>query len=300
MLNHYFILISGLCLFAFSIYLFVSTLLHTDQDMQALSFALGDEQKNSSSSIINFSRPLVKNFTLKYAIQIKSKKYRKKVQHKITTAGLATELNIDEFIGLQVLWGVGFPLFLIVLNFALQMGIPLVGVIGVGFLGFLFPSFHCKNQKQQRYLSIVVDLPFFIDLLSLSIEAGLDFIGAIQRISEKLGDDRVLCQELKVVLKDIKLGSSRQKALKGLMDRLDIPEVTSFCSMIIDADETGASISTVLQEQSKQMRAERLSRAEKAGATASQAILLPMVMFIVPAIFLVVFAPVILQFIYGN
>lgn len=300
MLNHYFILFSGLGLFAFSVYLFISTLLHTDKDMQALSFALGDEQKGSSSPIINFSRPLVKNFTLKYAVQIKSKKYRKKVQHKIITAGLEAELNTDEFIGLQILWGTGFPLFLVVLNFALQMGLPLIGIIGIGFLGFLFPSFHCKNQKQQRYLSIVEDLPFFIDLLSLSIEAGLDFIGAIQRISEKLQDDRILCKELKVVLKDIKLGSSRQKALKGLMNRLDIQEVTSFCSMIIDADDTGASISKVLKEQSKQMRTERLSRAEKAGATASQAILLPMVLFIVPAIFLVVFAPVILQFIYGS
>lgn len=300
MLNHYFILISGLSLFAFSVYLFVFTLLHTDQDMQALSFALGDEKQSSASPIINFSRPLVKNFTLKYALQIKSKKYRKKVQKKITTAGLETELNVNEFIGLQFLWGIGFPLFLLVLNFALQMGIPILAVIGIGFLGFLLPSLHCKNNKQKRYLSIIEDLPFFIDLLSLSIEAGLDFIGAIQRISEKLGDDRILCKELKVVLKDIKLGSSRQKSLNGLMDRLDIQEVTSFCSMIIDADETGASISKVLKEQSKQMRVERLSRAEKAGATASQAILLPMVLFIVPAIFLVVFSPVILQFIYGN
>ncbi|MBE8221684.1 MAG: type II secretion system F family protein [Bdellovibrionales bacterium] len=300
MLNHYFILISGLILFSFSVYLFVSTLLHTDKDMQALSFALGDERKNSDSPIINFSRPLVKNFTLKYAIQIKSEKYRKKVNQKIITSGLEQELTVDEFIGLQILLGIGFPLFLIVLNFALQMGLPIIGVIGVGFLGFLFPNFHCKNNKQKRYFSIIEDLPFFIDLLSLSIEAGLDFIGAIQRISDKLGDDRVLCKELKVVLKDIKLGSSRKKSLKGLMDRLDIPEVTSFCSMIIDADDTGASISKVLNEQSKQMRGERLSRAKKAGATASQAILLPMVLFIVPAIFLVVFAPVILQFMYGG
>ncbi|MBE8163173.1 MAG: type II secretion system F family protein [Bdellovibrionaceae bacterium] len=300
MLNHYFILISGLILFAFSVYLFVYTLLHTDQDMQALSFALGDERQSSASPIINFSRPLVKNFTLKYAIQIKAKKYREKIEKQIITAGLENELTVDEFIGLQFLWGVGFPLFLLVLNFALQMGIPTPLVIGIGFLGTLFPNFHCQNSKKKRHLSIIEDLPFFIDLLSLSIEAGLDFIGAIQRISEKLGDDRILCKELKIVLKDIKLGSSREKALKSLMHRLDIPEVTSFCSMIIDADKTGASISKVLNEQSKQMRGNRLSRAEKAGATASQAILLPMVLFIVPAIFLVVFAPVILQFMYGK
>lgn len=300
MLNHYFILISGLSLFAFSVYLFVSTLLYADKDMQVLDFASGDEREKSQSAIINFSRPLVKSLSLKYAVKIKSKKYRKKVQHSIATAGLGAEIEVDEFIGLQLLWGISFPLFLFVLNFALQINMSTTMILCVGLLGFFFPNLHCQNHKKKRYLSIIEDLPFFIDLLSLSIEAGLDFIGAIQRISEKLGDDRVLCKELKLVLKDIKLGSSRKKALQALMTRLDIPEVTSFCSMIVDADETGASISKVLKEQSKQMRSERLSRAEKAGATASQAILLPMVLFIVPAIFLVVFAPVVLQFMYGK
>jgi tight adherence protein C len=82
--------------------------------------------------------------------------------------------------------------------------------------------------------------------------------------------------------------------------RLDIPEITSFVAVLIDADATGASISKVLKEQSEQIRLERFVRAEKAGARASQALLVPMILFILPAVFIIVFGPVIIQFMYGG
>src|SRR5690606_3875816 len=143
------------------------------------------------------------------------------------------------------------------------------------------------------------DLPFFIDLLALSTEAGLDFINALQRIVDK-AEDSVLAEEISIVLKDIKLGSSRNDALKALALRLDIPEITSFVAVVNDADFTGAPIAKVLKDQSIQMRMERFVRAEKAGAKASQLILVPMIMFVLPAVFIVVFAPVLLQFFYGG
>ena len=101
-------------------------------------------------------------------------------------------------------------------------------------------------------------------------------------------------------MKDIKLGSSRSDALKALSSRLDIPEVTSFVAVVVDADQTGASVAGVLKDQSEQMRMERFMRAEKAGAAASQAILMPMIFFILPAVFIMVFGPVILNFVYGG
>ena len=97
-------------------------------------------------------------------------------------------------------------------------------------------------------------------------------------------DNSVLADELRIVLKDIKLGSSRADSLRAMARRLDIPEVTSFVAVVIDADSTGASISQVLKDQSEQMRLERFVRAEKAGAQASQKMLIPMMMFILPAL----------------
>jgi tight adherence protein C len=155
------------------------------------------------------------------------------------------------------------------------------------------------NMRKERYNSIIIDLPFFVDLLALSTQAGADFMGAIQRISDA-AENSLLAKEFDKVLRDTRLGSTREQALKNMARRLDIAEVTSFVNVLTDADATGASIGDVLKEQSEQMRLERFVRAEKAGARASQAILLPMMMFIIPAVFIMVFAPVGLQFIYGG
>ena len=293
------ILISGLGLAAFSVYLACSALLTNNTDAQALAWASGDEPAKSKSALVNFSRPLIHSFTLQHAVRIKSPSYRKNVERRILTAGLSQELNVNEYIGLQILWGVMFPIVMLILNFALQLGLPYVGCIGIGFLGFVYPNFYCMQEKRKRYTAVVIDLPFFIDLMALSTEAGLDFMGALQRIVDKAADG-VLAEEFRIVLKDIKLGSSRREALARLADRLDIPEITSFAAVVRDAEETGASIAQVLKDQSIQMRLERFVRAEKAGARASQAILLPMMFLILPAVFIMVFAPVVLQFMYGG
>jgi tight adherence protein C len=167
------------------------------------------------------------------------------------------------------------------------------------FVGTYLPHYYCAQQKAQRYVAVVSDFPFFIDLLALSTKAGLDFISAIQRIVDKSGES-VLAEEFRLVLRDIKLGSSRSEALRGMSDRLEINEVTSFISVLIDADATGGSISKVLRDQSQQMRLERFVRAEKAGARASQTMLIPLMIFILPAVFIMVFGPVALQFFYGG
>ncbi len=294
-----FLLFSGLGLAAASIYLFTNALLANNYDAKALAWASGNEPAKSKSGFVNFSRPLVHNFTLQHALKIKSPTYRKRVAKKLLTAGLSNELNVDEFIGLQILWGVMAPILLVILNLTMQLGYPYSLCIALGALGVYFPHLYCKLQTQQRYVSVVVDLPFFIDLLALSTEAGLDFMAAIQRIVDK-AENSVLADELSIVLKDIKLGSSRSEALRSLAARLDIAEITSFVAVVNDADQTGASIAQVLKDQSNQMRLERFVRAEKAGARASQLMLLPMIAFIMPAVFIVVFAPVVLQFFYGG
>lgn len=293
------LLFAALFLGAFAVYSFVSTLLKKNDDEQSLVWASGDEPVKSKSPVIEFSRPLVHQFTLKHAMRIKATNYREKVKKKILTAGLAGEINVDEFIGIQILWGILLPALLWVFNFTFEQGNPTWMIFGLGALGFAFPHFYTNSEKQKRYNSVIVDLPFFVDLLALSTEAGLDFIGAIQRITDK-AQNSVLADELRHSLKDIKLGRSRAEALRDLQARLDIPEITSFVSVIVDADATGASISSVLKDQSVQMRLERFVRAEKAGAKASQTILLPLMLFILPAVFIMVFGPVILQFYYGK
>ena len=294
-------LIAGLLTAGVAVYLFSSALLAGKPGESQLSWASGNEPVKSKNGVINMCRPLVHQFTLHYAAKIKSVKYRKKIQALIKVGGLASEMNEDEFIGLQIFLGFAMPVFLLIMNFSLDLGFSPVILIGLGLVGFLMPELHCKGAKKQRELSVRIDMPFFIDLLALSVEAGLDFFGAIQKIVDKAeGQNSVLAEELKIVLRDIKIGSSKTDALKELAARLDMQEMTSFVAVLIDAEATGASISTVLKDQSVQMRLERFVRAEKAGAQASQLILLPLMLFILPAVFVMVFGPVVVQMVYGG
>lgn len=291
----------GLVVAATAVYLFASSLLANNSDKQQLSWANNSEPVKSKSSIINFSRPLVHQFTLQYALKIKNFEYRKKIRRILMTGGLSRELNEDEFIGLQFLWGVMFPVMLFIMNFALQMGIhPMILVI-IGLGGYKLPEIHASGERKRRELSVRIDMPFFVDLLALSVEAGLDFFSAIQKIVDKSsGKDSVLSEELSIVLQEIKIGSSKQQALKDMAERLDMSEMTSFVAVLIDAEQSGASIAQVLKDQSVQMRLERFVRAEKAGARASQAILVPLMLFILPAVFVMVFGPVAISFITGG
>lgn len=295
----FFILLSGLSLAALSVYLFSTAIFTNNADADALAWAADTQPAKSKSGLINLSRPLIHNFTLQHALRVKRPNYRESIRRKLLTAGLSQELNVDEFIGMQILWGLMFPIVLLILNFALQMGFPWWMCVVMGLIGFLFPHIYCLQERKRRYVAVVVDLPFFIDLMALSTEAGLDFMGALQRIVDK-AEDSVLANEFQLVLKDIKLGSSRREALTSLADRLDIPEITSVVAVVRDAEETGASIAQVLKDQSVQMRLERFVRAEKAGAKASQAMLIPLMFLILPAVFLMVFSPVVLQMFYGG
>lgn len=293
------LLFGSLILTGISVYFFVSVLLGTNNDKDLLAWASGDERPKPKSKVIASSLPLVHQFTLKYAIKVKDINYRKNIERILLTAGMSRELSIDEYIGLRFLYGIMFPLLLMIMNFALEMELPVLFLVGLVPLGYKLPDIHTKGVRNSRIQSVRVDLPFFIDLLALSTEAGLDFIGAIQRIVDK-AENSVLANELAIVLQDIKLGSSRIDSMKRLAQRLDMGEITSFVAVLADADATGASIAQVLKDQSIQMRLERFVRAEKAGARASQLILIPIVLFILPAVFIMVFGPVALQFNQGG
>ena len=294
------ILLSAMAFSAGAAYLISSVLLRQSDESKALSWLDGKEPEKSKHSLIQFSRPLVHNFTLKHVNRIKAKKYRQKVEKKILTAGLRKELNVDEFIGLQILWGLAFPALFFLFNLLLELGFPPLMTLFISAVGFYFPHAYCNSQKKKRYFSIIGDLPVFVDILALSTEAGLDFMGAIQKIIEKAPKDSVLAEEFYILLKDTKLGQSRREALGALDKRVDVPELSSVVAVIKDSEETGASISSALKAKSEQMRFERFARAEEMGSKASQKILLPMMFLIVPAIFIVIFAPVGLQFLGGG
>ncbi|MEK6772485.1 MAG: type II secretion system F family protein [Bdellovibrionota bacterium] len=296
-----FLLYGGLLFGGLSVYLFISALMSNNADKQNLSWANNSEPEKTDRALIKMSRPLVHQFTLQHALRIKNLTYRKRIKQIIKTAGISRILNEDEFIGMQILWGIMIPLFVLVMNFALELDLSYLAILAMMPFGFYAPIMDASAQKKIRTQNVREHLPFYIDLLALSVEAGLDFFAAIQMLVDKAEVKKsVLAEELSLVLKDVQLGAAKATALKEFAERLDMSEVTSFVAVLVDSEASGAPISRVLKEQTVQMRLERFVRAEKAGARASQALLIPMMVFIVPAVFIMVFGPVAISFMYGG
>ncbi len=224
---------------------------------------------------------------------------RKTYRRKLITAGLKDELTADEFISFKFFNIVFFPILILLGNALGNLEVGQVYVYVSAPLGFFFPDLWVNSRISARQKQVLNQLPFVVDLLALSTEAGLDFIGAIGKVVEKARPSPLI-DELSQLLKEIKVGSSRADAMREMALRLGMTQINSFVAILISADQMGASIGKILRQQSEQIRIERMLRAEKAGAAASQKIIFPVVFCIVPAVMLMIFGPVFISFIGGG
>ncbi|TMA41570.1 MAG: type II secretion system F family protein [Deltaproteobacteria bacterium] len=142
-----------------------------------------------------------------------------------------------------------------------------------------------------RQRAIVRGLPYGIDLLTLAVEAGLDFTAALAKVVEK-GPKGPLAEELSVAIRELRMGKIREDALRQLARRVDLPPLTSFVQALVQADRMGTPLGKVLRVLSTQMRNERTQRAEKLANEAPVKLVLPLVFFIFPTLFLVLFGPI--------
>ena len=158
----------------------------------------------------------------------------------------------------------------------------------------LYPNAWLNSLVAKRHLEILKALPNVLDLLTLSVEAGRDFLTALRDIVGRRQRD-ALNEELRRALHEIQLGKSRQAALKEMAQRVRQPELTTVLNSIIQADELGVSIGQLLRVQGDQLRAKRFSLAEKLANEAPVKILFPIVVFIFPCVFLVLMGPLVAQ-----
>jgi len=151
-----------------------------------------------------------------------------------------------------------------------------------------------RSAIRRRHLSIQRSLPFVLDLLTLSVEAGMDFISALQR-NCKLRRLDPLNEELLRMTKEIQVGSSRKEALRNMATRVRQPDLKAVAGALIQADELGVSIGAMLRIQSEQLRSRRFDRAEKLAAEAPVKMLGPLMLCIFPAVFIILLGPVLCQ-----
>lgn len=235
-------------------------------------------------------------------------KLRADLKDKLVSAGKAEALSAGEFLAIQL-----FSLFggtLIGIYFALMLeetrevtrlvdGVRQVSAESVYFLemipvcaivGFVLPLINLKDQIARRQRAIRRVLPYALDLLTLAVEAGLDFTAALQRIAQKLGGNP-LHDEVQRLVRDLQMGKTRREGLKDLGERVALDDLKLVLGALIQADELGSSLGPTLRIQAAEMRRKRFDRAEKAAMEAPVKLLFPLVVFIFPLVFLVVFSP---------
>jgi len=159
---------------------------------------------------------------------------------------------------------------------------------------YAYPGLWLRQVLRTRQRRIQRALPFVLDLLTLSVEAGLDFMNAMQRIVEKRKMDP-LGEEFVRVLREIQLGKTRRVALRDMSERVDQAEIRTVVNALVQADELGVGIAQILRIQADQMRQRRFERAEKLANEAPVKMLFPLVAFIFPAVFLILLGPIFLQ-----
>lgn len=156
-------------------------------------------------------------------------------------------------------------------------------------VGFLLPQLWLRSVISRRKSAIIKKLPDALDLMTICVDAGLTFDGAMDKVYEKWQDP--LSIEFGRVIYEMQLGKSRRQALRDMVERIDVPDVTSFVASVLQADQLGVSIGKVLRIQSEQMRIRRRQRAEEKAQQAPIKMLFPLVFLIFPAMFIVLLGP---------
>ena len=223
--------------------------------------------------------------------------YEDKMRRSLIKAGEPKAYKPEDIMALQEIgFAVGLMFGLVLMN---VIDFNLAWSLVVALIGLFYPLIWVNDQVSKRHLQISRALPFNLDLLTLSVEAGLDFTAALAKVVEK-GKTGPLREELALVLKQLKMGKTREEALKGMIARVDLPALSQFVTALIQADKMGTSLGKVLRIQSTQLRIERTQRAEKLANEAPVKMLFPLIACIFPTVFMVLFGPIVFAFMYGG
>ena len=216
------------------------------------------------------------------------------VRGKLLAAGMGRTVTPTGFLAAKGASAMGAMLLgMIFGGAAAGGGAALLFGVGLAALGFLAPDFIVGAKARSRRDRIKAQLPDALDLLAVSVEAGMGFDGAIAKLTEYM--DGPLTEEFGLTLNEIRIGESRQDALKKLAERADTPEISGFTRAIIQADQLGISLGRILRVQATDTRQRRQAAAEEKAMKAPIKMLFPTVLFIFPAMFLVILGPAILN-----
>ena len=222
----------------------------------------------------------------------------KKLQAKLARAGIYTERAVPLFLGIKLGGLLVLPILVLFIlwgntnQHGLLMGIP----IALCSLGFILPDLILNRLISSRQKNIRETIPDALDLLVVCVEAGQGLDAAIKRVSDDLQESSpIISQELILVNLETMAGLERQQALRNLGERTGVDELISLCNVLIQSDRFGTSIAQALKTQSDYMRTARRMRLEGMAAKTPVKLVFPMLLFIFPAIIVVILGPAMIQ-----
>ncbi len=220
-------------------------------------------------------------------------KTAERLRHNLAIAGNPNGLQPTEFMAMRIVAFLLLGGIVFFLTFVSKQP-PMIMILGTfifALIGYMLPIYWLGGKMKKRRKAVFRALPDAIDLLTISVEAGLGFDQALQRVSEKWDND--LSREFKRVLSETRVGKPQREALREMSYRCDVPELNVFVASIIQAQQLGVSIGKVLSIQADQMRVRRRQMAEEMAHKAPIKMLFPMVFLIFPSIYIVILGPVI-------
>jgi tight adherence protein C len=242
-------------------------------------------------------RPLANRLSGSVA-RVTSTSFSDRTEKNLALAGNPGDLRVADWLGIKAIGAIiGAILFFLVFGVVGLLGFPfviggiLMPIVGALF-GYTVPEFWLGRRVKKRQKAILLMIPDALDLLTISVRAGLGFDAALGKVVEKLQGP--LSDEFRRALAEVRVGKARREALRDIVPRTEVVPLTNFIGAIIQAEQLGVSISKVLQVQSEQLRIERRQRAEEMAAKAPIKMLFPLVGCIFPSLFIVILGPAII------
>ncbi|RMF20213.1 MAG: type II secretion system F family protein [Bacteroidetes bacterium] len=234
--------------------------------------------------------PVARYFAPKLRNRPSFKEVLEQLDQKIIMAGLTQTFTPEEFLALRFVIGIVFS---VISLFMLTASAKSIFFLGIAFFLFawIYPGLWLANHIRERHRSIQRALPNVLDLLTLSVEAGRDFLTALREILRNREPDP-LGEELEQVFREVQLGKQRRVALQAMANRVRQPDLESVVETLVQADQLGVSIGYILRILAEQMRQKRFAYAEKKANEAPVKMLLPLFIFIFPAVLIIIIGPV--------
>jgi tight adherence protein C len=217
-----------------------------------------------------------------------------KTDVRLQHSGVGYLLTAEQFVALKIIGLFAGFLFAVYVMLSFGSDQPLWLIFGP-LIGFFLPEFWLNDSRKRRELAVIRAMPTYLDFITMAVEAGLNLQGALAQAMEK-APPSPLRNEFGIVLRDLRSGLPRADALRRMADRLEINEVTSFVSSMIQAERMGSSLAAVLRIQAEQRRNERFQRAEKMAMEAPIKLTFPLIAFIFPVTFIVLGFPIAMKF----